>query len=389
MLRMKKINIDYFFELFEKNSIPHIFPKINLNGGEYLENPNYNIGSAENKDSIFSVFFIPDYLKPELSTDKVVVRKVEQFFKGYAIFLEDFVNADAYVKHRFRSNAKAIRRRVKRLETCFDISYKTFYGEIKKEEYSFLMDCLHKMLVKRFEERNDTSQSLLRWDHYVKMYFDLINEKRASLFVIYDKDKPIVVSLNHHFKERLFSAISSYDIDFRKFSLGSIEIYKKLDWCILNEHKSYEMGMGDLSYKREWCNHIYNFEHHVIYPKGSFLGFTKGTIEYLKVSLKEFVFKKTYVRYKKYKARKKQNLGNTKTDISLTALPIAALEEYSENYPVIDYNDSKYNFLRKMVYDFLYMAIENVSKVKVVKVPKEENTFLILGSSKMQKIICR
>ena len=107
------------------------------------------------------------------------------------------------------------------------------------------MNRLEKMLIKRFEQRNDVSQTLTQWDRYKEMYFSLINEKRASLFVIYHENTPIVISLNHHFQGRLFSAISSYDIDFGKFSLGSVEIYKKLDWCIANQHQSYEMGMGD------------------------------------------------------------------------------------------------------------------------------------------------
>ena len=45
--------------------------------------------------------------------------------------------------------------------------------------------------------------------------------------------------------------------------------------------------MGDLSYKREWCNHIYNFEHQIIYTKNSLLTSVKAFNEYLKVSVKE------------------------------------------------------------------------------------------------------
>jgi len=259
---MKKEQIDYFFELFEKCSIPKLFSEVYSGDDKNpIENKEFDEDLVHNPNTIYSVFFIPDYLKPSLSTTNFSIKKVEQFFKGYAIFLDGFDSADAYVKHRFRSNAKGIRRRIKRLETCFQISYKTFYGDIKQEEYSFFMDCLEKMLVRRFEQRNDISQSLLRWDHYKQMYFSLINEKKASLFVVFDNENPIVVSLNHHFNDRLFSAISSYDIDYSKFSLGSVEIYKKLDWLLENDHKSYEMGMGDLSYKREWCNHIYKKNH--------------------------------------------------------------------------------------------------------------------------------
>nr|WP_246615871.1 GNAT family N-acetyltransferase [Aquimarina litoralis] len=300
--------------------------------------------------------------------------------------MDGFSNADAYIKHRFRSNAKGIRRRIKRLENCFNISYKTYYGSIDQNEYDQYMDQLEQMLVRRFEQRNDVSQSLLRWDYYKKMYFSLINEKKASMFVAFDGDQPIIISLNHHFENRLFSAISSYDIDYSKFSLGSVEIYKKLDWLIENDHVSYEMGMGDLSYKREWCNHIYNFEHQIIYPKKSFIGAIKGNIEYCKVLLKEFVFKIAYVRYKKYKAKRKE-VSQTPS-IRYEVSPIEDLK-YDENLEIIDYNSVEYKELRRKVFDFLYTSIDKVSNVRVVALSEQKKSFLILGTSKMQKVDIR
>ncbi|MBQ4819545.1 GNAT family N-acetyltransferase [Aquimarina sp. MMG016] len=378
---MKKQHIDYFFEVFEKSTIPELFSGIQeFNSDEILKNFDHKKSSL---DQFYSVFFIPDYLQPILNDDRFITKKVSQFFKGYAIFLDGFSDVNAYLKHRFRSNAKGIRRRVNRLETCFDISCKMYYGKIQKDEYDHYMNSLEQMLIRRFEQRNDVSQSLLRWDHYKEMYFSLINEKRASLFVIMNGNNPIVVSLSHHFDNRLFSAISSYDIDYGKFSLGSVEIYKKLEWCIANDHKSYEMGMGDLSYKREWCNHIYNFEHQIIYPKASFVSRIKGNIEYLKVSLKEYIFKIAYVRYKSYKAKRKKSEPNQEIKYSVSKIEAV---QFSEEYPVVDYNNEKYAFLRKMVFDFLYSAIENVSDVKVFQIPEEQKSFMIIGKSKMQKI---
>ncbi len=351
---------------------------------EVIENKNHDSTLVNEPNEIYSVFFIPDYLEPSLDDTNFTVKKVDQFFKGYAIFLDGFSNADAYIKHRFRSNAKGIRRRIKRLETCFDITYKTYYGSIEKDTYDAYMDSLEKMLIRRFEQRNDVSQSLLRWDYYKKLYFTLIKEKKASMFVAFDGDQPIIVSLNHHFQDRLFSAISSYDIDYSKFSLGSVEIYKKVDWLIANDHKSYEMGMGDLSYKREWCNHIYNFEHQVIYPKRSLLGIINGNIEYTKVLFKEFVFKIAYVRYKNYKAKRKQSLG-----ITSETYEVSKIEDlnYDENFPEIDYNLDQYKSIRSKVFDFLYTSIDKVSDVRVVVLSEQEKSFLILGSSKMQKIV--
>ncbi len=381
---MKKEHIDYFFELYEKGVVPKIFSKVNsLENQESYVNPDYDENLVKNEDKIYSVFFIPDYLTPTFDTDRFSSKIINQFFKGYAIFLDGFSSADAYIKHRFRSNAKGIRRRIKRLESCFQISYKTFYGEIDENEYNSLMNSLHQMLIRRFEQRNDVSQTLTQWDRYKKMYFSLINEKKASLFVAYEKEIPIIVSLNHHFQGRLFSSISSYDIDYGKFSLGSVEIYKKLDWCIANDHKSYEMGMGDLSYKREWCNHIYNFKHQIIYPKKSFLAGIKANLEFIKASLKEFIFKIAYVRYKNFKAKRKKS-NNLQPQFQI--FPLEETQNDLE-YETIDYNTKSYSFLRNVVFDFLYSSIENVKDVKVFEVSKEEKSYLIVGKSKMQKVV--
>ncbi len=379
---MKTVRIDYFFELFEKNSIPKLFSKVyDPKNEKSIENPDFIEGTIDN--AVNSVFFVPDYLQPVLGSESYTIKKIEQFFKGYAIVLDGHDSADAYVKYRFRSNAKGIRRRIKRLETCFQISYQTFYGNIEKEQYDFFMDSLEKMLIRRFKQRNDTSQSLLRWEYYKNLYFSLINEKKASMLVIFDRNQPILVSLNHHFHGRLFSAISSYDIDYGKYSLGSVEIYKKLDWCLANDHVSYEMGMGDLSYKREWSNHIYNFEHQIIYPKGSVLASIKGNIEFLKATIKEFIFKIAYVRYKNYKAKRKKNpVLSIKSEVS----PIEAINNVLDGVQ-IDFNKEQYTFLRKTVYDFLYAAIENVSNVSVLKLNKQEHSFLIIGKSKMQHVV--
>lgn len=382
---MKKTRIDYFFELFEKTIIPKIFSRVEcLKKEEPIINPDYEDNRGSTPKTIYSIFFIPDYLKPISNKDSFKVKKITQFFKGYAIFLEGFTSADAYIKYRFKSNAKGIRRKINRLESCFNISYKTYYGTIKQEEYNFLMNALEKMLVKRFQQRNDESQSLLRWEYYKKMYFSLINEKRASMFVVYDNNKPIVVSLNHHFYKRLFSAISSYDIDYAKFSLGSLEIYKKLDWCIANNHISYEMGMGDLTYKREWSNHIYNFEHQIIFPKNNSAAAFYGNLEYIKSFIKELIFKIAYVRYKKYKAKRKKN-DNT-IGLKYETFPIEKAE-YSKEYPVVDFNNDDYAFLRNIIFDFLYSSIENVSDIKVLEVSKKEKTYIIAGKSKMQKVV--
>ena len=208
---------------------------------------------------------------------------------GYAISLGKDMNPDQYVKQQFGSNAKTIRRYVNRLEACFNVSYKMFYGEIEYNTYMFIMTSLRSMLVKRFAQRNTTNSELQIWDEVVNDSYAQILEKKASLFVIYNESTPIEISLNYHFYKILFISTSSYDIDYAKFGLGHVEIYKQIEWCLANGVQIFEMGDGELDYKRRWSNAIYNFEHHVIYPKNSLVKKGMAQLEIGKIKFREYL----------------------------------------------------------------------------------------------------
>ena len=196
------------------------------------------------------------------------------------------------------------------------------------------MSTLKEMIIRRFKQRNDVNENLLNWNHYHKISFGLINEKKASMFVIMNAQTPICISVSNHFNGKMFSSVSSYDIDFSKFSLGSIEIYKKLERCIKNNHNTYEFGMGDLSYKREWSNHIYNFKHQIIYPNKSIIATIIAYIEFIKVSTKETIYKLIYNRYKKWETKWKKTDAFGK---GYKEVPIHDITDF-KNYNRIDYN---------------------------------------------------
>ncbi len=379
---MNKKNSDFFFEYYEKCRIPDSFSEV-FYTQEKTVYKNTNYQENKNLSHINSVMFVPAYINPRINNSLFKAKKINQFFKGYAIFLDEFNSIDEYLKYRFKKNAKSIRKRIKRLELSFAISYHFYFGEISEEDYHFFMDTLKKMIINRFKERNDVSQNLLNWDHYHKIFFDLINDKKASLFVIKNGKEPICISVSNHFNGKMFSSVSSYDIDFAKFSLGSIEIYKKLEWCLENNHNTYEFGMGDLSYKREWSNNVYNFEHQIIYPKKSIIAKIKANTEFIKVNIKEGIYKIAYVRYKKWKAKRKKNIP---IQLSYNMLSGDDIVDY-KNLSKVDYNLESHSFLRKVVFDFLYSNMENIGNVDVFELSKLEKSYLIIGQSSKQKII--
>ena len=133
---MKKQTSDFFFEYYDKNSIPNIYSSVLYSqdqkifeNNKYLEN--------KNKDSIYSIMFIPNYILPNFDRNNFAVKKISQFFKGYSISLNGIDTVDQYIRKRFKKNAKSILKRVKRLESCFKIDSTFYYGEITKTEYDF------------------------------------------------------------------------------------------------------------------------------------------------------------------------------------------------------------------------------------------------------------
>ena len=376
----KKIN-DFFFQIFEKHTIPEVYKNVEF---KLLNKIDRNVNYTDSSNELHSVLFIPDYIKPIVERNVYKVKSVEQFFKGYTIDLRSFKSADEYVKDRFRSNAKVIRRKIRRLETCFSISYQYHYGEIELEEYNKLFDILHEMIVNRFEQRNEKSHNLPRWEYYKKIYFDLINKKQALLFVVYDQDKPIMISLNNLYSHHLFSSVSSFDTDYAKFSLGSLEIYKKLEWCLSNNIVSYEMGMGDLTYKKDWSNYIYPFIHHIVYPKKANPVTTiRANLEYLKVGVKEYLFKSFYQRYKSYKASKKSE-PEPRVNYKILDIVTDELTECTREINFIE-NDN-YAVLNRLVFDFLYATSLHKSVIKTFYCP-DVNKVLITDEKDNHQVV--
>jgi len=373
---------DLFFEHYEKGTIPKPFIEVLYSQDQRIFS-NQDYKKSEKLQEVHSVMFIPQYIIPRVDNNLFKIKKVKQFFKGYAIFLEGFKTIDDYIKFRFKKNAKSILKKVKRLDHSFPIKYQFYYGNISREEYDLLMAVLKKMIISRFKQRDDTSQNLKNWNHYHNTFFKLINEKKASLFVIRNQQEPICVSLNNHTNGNLFSAVSSYDIDYSKFSLGSIEIYKKIEWCLEHNHKIYEFGMGDLEYKREWSNHIYNFEHQIIYPKQSILALLTAYKEFIKISIKEGVYKLAYNPYKKWKLKQKKRMPLEPNHELFPFETSINLEKYKK----IDLTDEAYRYLRKIKIDFIYSNIETTDQVEIFEMDKLNKTFIISGKFIKQKVV--
>ncbi|WP_165200524.1 GNAT family N-acetyltransferase [Muriicola soli] len=325
----------------------------------------------------YSLSLVPFYA--EFETGDYLCRKISQFNWNYGISTKGLTSADEYLKTQFNANGrKVILRNIRRLETCFNIRYELHYGSITDHSYTLLMNRLKSMINSRFQEKKERSKDIKEWDRIFESSKTKIRNKSASLFVIYNGEDPIEISLNYHFGRILFSSVSSFDTDYSKFGLGNIEIYKQLEWCIDNDYEFFEMGVGGMDYKRRWSNVISPYNHFIIYPN-TLISKSLGVIEHTRVKFKEFLKSKKvndfiYALIAKF---------NRMTIMSKRDLRYRLKKCDSGSNIKANYSSEKeihledYHFLKRPVYDFLYLTQEHLSSITILELEPERKYLLI------------
>jgi len=293
-----KLNL--FLELFQKIQLPNCYLSISYKNQNIFKN---SIIDDKINSLVYSHSLSPNYFDYLVNEENYKFNKIKQANKGFAIDMSESGSLQAYIETNMsRSSRKTIRQSVRRLEDAFKISYRMFDSNILNTEYTILFDQLRVMLDKRFEQKNEEDEKLCEWSQIKHDFYKDLKNKKATIFVIYNSNTPIGISLNYLINSIMFSWISSYNIDYAKFSLGHVDLYKHVEWCFENNIKIMELGYGDHNYKYKWCNTIYNFEHHIIYKKNSIKGVFLGKLEYIKIYVKEFLKQKGIVNfYKKIK----------------------------------------------------------------------------------------
>lgn len=373
-----KTKIVVFPKLFKTSSIHYLYQSIEYFNFKVINPPiNNNFKTARN--TIYSHRLVPEYFKLNLRYDTFKTKIIPEFNWGYSVLLNASDSIDHYMTRQFNSKKRNILTRyIKRLETCFDIEYRMFYGEINESDYNFVMQSLYKMIETRFKQRNELHKNLYEWDYILENTYTEIINKNASLFVIYNRDEPIEVSLNYHFDKVLFSYISSYDIDYSKFGLGHVEIYKQIEWCTNNGYILFEMGVGGMDYKRRWSNNIYRYNHHIAYKKQSI----KLKFLIIKIQLKEYLkSKKVNEIYPKIRSL---FVKKTKNMVEASVSEIRLISHLNiNNYNKINQVSKIDGYLKRYINDFLYTSRNHINDISIYKA---ENSYIIKGKETFQKI---
>jgi CelD/BcsL family acetyltransferase involved in cellulose biosynthesis len=288
----------FIFELFQKNRI-HPFYKtqiINKLSGKKL-----NISHSENiiteTNNTHMISDIPDYLEVKISgaINSNKVKKIRQY-KGYLINLRDYKDTNDYLLNQLsRKTRKNIFSKLRKLENAHKITFECYYGEIAKDHYDLIFDLFYELSARRFAEKKMYNKNLIKWKYYYEMVYPLILEKKAFLFVIYDQDNPIDISLNFHLGDMGFGFIHTYDINYSNYGMGDIAMLKRLEWCFEYQVPLFDLLMGETEHKLRWCNHTYDFKYHIFYNPKSLASILSTQIIYLKLKLKQFLRDKNII----------------------------------------------------------------------------------------------
>lgn len=391
MIKIDKIH--FLNHLHEQDSVVHLYKSLKFSFNNKLihqSKNNFNIPN-EGKPFVSSIILFPMFMNPEFfNQDKIKVRRMTQ--KGhncYGIILENNIeDADSFLKASlpgaFRSNLNRLKNR---LEMCFSITYTMYWGQIEKGEYDYIMDSLIEMQVKRLNHQKINNHLLNKYENYKKRTFSLINEKKASLFVIYNNNVPIGITLNFLLEKVYFGEITTFDMDYSKFGIGNLLIYKQLNWCIKNNYEYFDMGNGEYEYKKKWCNHHYLLETHIVSSKDSLIAnFIAVLCKYviqLKNSLKRINFHLVYKKAKNILKKSKDVKPLFQIDYKFEKLE-SKLNEI-KGAEKVNFQDPIYTNLKKVIYDFLYLYKEHFDNITLYTINDDLNSYIIQGENCLVK----
>lgn len=387
MTLLKKV--DFYNTFFQKDKISPLFLKILYKyNNTVFYNTKDSYATSNTKVTFISLF--PQYLDAELANSrKLRVKKIKQKkLDGFGILIDGVKDIDTFLTNKFKSSTRGpIKKKIKRLESCFNIHSKMFFGKITESEYSTIMSKLKEMLTRRFVQRNNSNEAFDKWNYYLNSTITLIKNKEASLFVLYSDNDIIGISLNYHVEKIFIGHIIAYDIDYSKFGLGNTIVYKLLEWNIKNNYTIFDMGNGALDYKRIWSNFTYNYEYYIACANKSILALIIGQLQILKIQVKNALKELNVISfYRNFKNRcfnKNTPQKKLTKPFRLEEINMGLFEKI--NSTKIEYSHVAYKTVKKAVLDFAFSKQEHIDNIGLFKI--DNNSYIIKGNKNVQKII--
>ncbi len=375
---------------FTKHRYLPVFTNVgrNITNGMFYEFQNLK-EQKDYKSKVFLIHDVPEYFKvnPNLEGVKLKVGKATQF-KGYLSELSEYKEFTDFLNNQFRSKRRNyLKKKKEQLETCFNIEYKFFYGNVSQQEYNLNMDIFKELIGKRFGDLGIDSNALSKWDYYHELIYKMILDKKALLFAIQRNGKPIGIAFSFISKNILFYATPTFDTDYIRFNLGHTTIIELMKWCFENNISIYDFSKGEFEYKKRWANKEYNFQTHVLYDSSSLKSIILG------------VYLTKYFKFKQFLRDKKINLIFSKSKYFIKNFGkkgVTSIKNYKKEYledpiGIDDYKlidlDTEYSFLTPIIIEGLSINPEPFISLKVYIKKGDNKIFIVAGNKSKYSIL--
>lgn len=386
--------------------LPQMFSFPMLNGIRFYKHPwlplYTNVGRNMTKGMLYSadnnkngedlrnkvclIYDVPKHFKTgfNLEPKKIKRHRIPQY-PGFLLDVAPFKDFTDYMAKTFsKSSRYKLNKYRRRLESSFNIRYTMYNGEMDKGEYLRVFDQFEDLLRKRFLQKQITNNNLepAEWNFYKEATYPMILEKDAALFVVYNGETPIAVTLNYIQGNTLIDAITVFDIDYEKFHLGSVNIMKLIEWTLDNKLGFFDFSKGYYEYKKRWTNKEYDFEYHLIYDSSSPLSTVLAWNIKLYFQFKQYLRSKdlnTKFHSLTFLLRNRKPVKEGSPKFSFTPLED---DLNLKGYKTIPVNKEKWNQLRSMISEFLYLHNESEQDLIIYQNSDKINQFIFRGKNK-------
>ncbi|MDC9722567.1 MAG: GNAT family N-acetyltransferase [Urechidicola sp.] len=386
-----EVSINFIKNLaFYKASKLPVFINSGKNHTKGISYSTQEVKAPNFKSSTLLIYDVPKYFNNNISNlPKNIKRYRIKQYPGYLTELSKFKNIDDYLQATFSKKSRAkLNRYQKRLEMCFDIRYKMYCGKINREDYDFAFKTFKQLLEKRFTEKQTTNNNLQadEWAFYYDVSYQLILEKKAALFVIYEGKNPIGITLNYLSEDILFHGITTFDIDYSKFHLGKVMLKNLFGWCFENNIKILDFSKGHFTYKTEWMTKKYAFEYHLYVDQSSIISITTGLIIRCFFKFKQFLRDKKVnknLHQLTYRFSGSKNIADKKLKYRFTEVEKNITDT---RLTKVDFNREEYLFMKIIINEFLFLNSEKLNNFELYIINNKEKTYLFKGD-KTTKIL--
>ncbi|EAR15312.1 GNAT family N-acetyltransferase [Robiginitalea biformata] len=389
--------ISLWFKHFGKGRTPRVFPQ--FPGLTFVRHPRLpfliNAGATQTKgvshgeiptggngigNKVLLVYDVAEYFDvpvPDRSSG-IKVRRVRQY-PGFLVQTTGFRDVEEYLqKHISKNSRYKLKKYRRRLHEVFDIRYEMHGADISGKRLDALFDVFRKLLEKRFDGKQIVNNNLdeKEWAFYVASAREMMQSGTAGLFVVYSGEEPVAFTLNYFSGNVVFDAITTFDVAYEKFHLGTVSLMGLLNWC-MQSNRSLDLSKGYFEYKNRWTNRKYYFEYRIYYSRSSVSG------KLLAAGIAGFYRVKQWLRGQGWNERFHQltyRLGKPRGYDSERPIPYLLKEPArpldSEIQQEVVAGSPEWRKLRPPLFEFLYLNPGNITNTRIFKLG-EPGVYLI------------